>query len=307
MLSSQHGPATPIWKYLTPWSGNPALECFSLCLIPRPWQRRAGPQLLLSFILSSSNIQITLWASSPCACTPVFSPARGLFSSLATTAVPWPRFLFLRQLFPSAGLTGSLLDNRAPSSSLPWPAVSTVWSFLIRSSVLPASQQARCCCPEVGQPRVRGNTPPLHESKTQRKTIYACVDVSTEKSFDYLQAWTRGTHTHTHTLSSEGETDEISNTVRAVFVEDHLFLPVVLLGFSSVLHLRWSFLVQARWSQSAPLPLDSCWSPLRNEHNGVKRPGGMQTREVWQVRCLWWQVAVSRSYISQLFHRTTIT
>lgn len=45
-------------------------------------------------------------------------------------------------------------------------------------------------------------------------------------------------HTHTHTLSSEGETDEISNTVRAVFVEDHLFLPVVLLGFSSVLHLR---------------------------------------------------------------------
>lgn len=38
-------------------------------------------------------------------------------------------------------------------------------------------------------------------------------------------------HTHTHTLSSEGETDEISNTVRAVFVEDHLFLPVVLLGF----------------------------------------------------------------------------
>lgn len=199
MLSSQHGPATPIWKYLTPWSGNPALECFSLCLIPRPWQRRAGPQLLLSFILSSSNIQITLWASSPCACTPVFSPARGLFSSLATTAVPWPRFLFLRQLFPSAGLTGSLLDNRAPSSSLPWPAVSTVWSFLIRSSVLPASQQARCCCPEVGQPRVRGNTPPLHESKTQRKTIYACVDVSTEKSFDYLQAWTRGTHTHTHT------------------------------------------------------------------------------------------------------------
>lgn len=43
--------------------------------------------------------------------------------------------------------------------------------------------------------------------------------------------------THTKTRRVVRETDEISNTVLRVFVEDHLFLPVLLFGFFSILYL----------------------------------------------------------------------
>lgn len=94
------------------------------------------------------------------------------------------------------------IDNSAFLLPGPGPAVSTACSFY-KSGAGP--KKPAFVVQRRDGPGPRGNTSPTHASKTQRKTIYVCVDVSTEQSFDYRQG-TRGIHTHTHTSSTHKHT-----------------------------------------------------------------------------------------------------
>lgn len=118
----------------------------------------------------------------------------GVFS-YQTTAVPQPCFLFLCQLFPSAGLTRSLLDNSA--SLLPVQASCFhCTKFSNQELVLPASQQACFCCTEVGQSRVHGNTLSW-EQNTEKDYMHVLMY---QQSKFWLSSGVdqRDTHTQTH-------------------------------------------------------------------------------------------------------------
>ena len=212
------------------------------------------------------------------------------------------------------------LQITALPSSLPRPAVSTAYRFLIRSCSCQPPNRPAFVVQRWDRPSSMETLPPLHVGKTQRARLY--VHVLMYKQSKVLITFRTHTHTHTHTHTythseTHREADEISNTVRAVFVEDHLFLPVLLLSCFSVLHLCWSFLLQTIWSQPAPLPLDSCLSLPRKRHahthNGGKGRGGMQHRKfdmsvLPQNRCYYCLLFIFATKATlQPYHFTNVT
>lgn len=249
----QDGRATPIWKYLTPWSGNPMLECFRNVWVQYQCGHEGKQGLSFGFLSSraaSNNFLSHFFSLYTCV-----KPHRGVFSD-QTIAVPRPCFLFLCQLFLSAALTGSLLDNSV--SLLPARASCFHCMKFNQELVLLASPTGLLLLYRGGTAQGPWKHYPFHESKTYRKTIYACVDVWTERRFDYLQEWSRGTHTEQWETHMRFQTLSVQCLLKTI-----CFFLSCCLVFFSVLHLCWSFLVQTHWSQPGPLPLDSCWSPLR--------------------------------------------
>lgn len=199
-------------------------------------------------------------------------PRRGVFS-YQTTAVSRLCFLFLCKLFPSAGLTGSLLDNNA--FLLPARA-SCFHCMQFSNQELPPNRPA-FVVQRWDSPGSMETLPPFMRAK-HRERLY--MHVLMYQQSKVLIIFRRGPerHTHRHTPSSERDRWDFKHCPCSVCWRPSVSsCPAA--WFFSVLHLCWSFLVQTRWSQPAPLPLHSCWSPLRKEHNRGKWPGGMQTRK----------------------------
>lgn len=115
----------------------------------------------------------------------------------------------------------------AHSSSPPGPAVSTAWSFLIRSwTCLPPNRPSFV----VRRWASFQGSWIISPFSWALKHIGKCISINIAKF--WLPSGVGQAHMYSHTHTAERETDEISNTVCAVFVEDHLFLPVLLLAFS---------------------------------------------------------------------------
>lgn len=146
----------------------------------------------------------------------------------------WPCFLFLCQLFLSTGLTGSPLDNSA--FLLPgWASCFHCMEFSNQELVPPVSQQALLLLYRGGTIQLSRKHPsPLLPFIRAKHTERVYVHVLMYQQNKVLITFRHGLegHTHTHAHWPVRETDEISNTVHALFVGDHLFLPVLLFGFS---------------------------------------------------------------------------